>query len=95
MNFDNSFSAQTQIGGALAIAATPAHGITTHHKIGLAMLVLALSQPLFAQCLGGPEDKRHCIWSLVHRSAGWLCVIGGLINIPLGLEGETNFSTPL
>jgi hypothetical protein len=55
------------------------------------MLALAFSQPLLAQCRGGPEDTRHCVWSLVHRSVGWLSVIGGLVNIPLGLEGESNF----
>ena len=57
------------------------------------MLALAFSQPVLAQCRGGPEDRRHCVWSLVHRSVGWLCVIGGLVNISLGLEGEAASSS--
>ena len=47
------------VGAALVLAVVETHAQTTHHGLGLALVALALSQPILAVCRGAPTGKFH------------------------------------
>lgn len=78
------------------------HLTEPHHNVGLAIVVLAASQPLNALFRPHKEgdtsqesSRVRSAWELCHKSIGRLTVIGGWINVFLGIHLlERWYATP-
>mmetsp|Transcript_45010 Transcript_45010/g.108852 ORF Transcript_45010/g.108852 Transcript_45010/m.108852 type:complete len:782 (-) Transcript_45010:681-3026(-) len=86
------------IGAAVALANVSIHFMQVHHKLGVAMFVLVLLQPLNALVRPHKADEstddensskpstKRTIWEVVHKGLGRIIVIASWANIFLGVK---------
>ena len=68
------------------------HFESTHAKLGLVVVIVGTLQPLNALIrphpLNGKTGQKSNLrrfWELWHKGAGWLAILGGLVNVLLGI----------
>eukprot|EP00927_Polykrikos_kofoidii_P051740 TRINITY_DN45531_c0_g1_i1.p1 TRINITY_DN45531_c0_g1~~TRINITY_DN45531_c0_g1_i1.p1 ORF type:complete len:371 (+),score=25.15 TRINITY_DN45531_c0_g1_i1:76-1188(+) len=77
----------TIIGASIALARFHKRAVSGHLPIGIAVLILSVWQPLPAVlCRPDHVSPRRKYFNWVHRGGGVVCLVGGAINVFLGVE---------
>ena len=66
--------------------------MSTHAKLGLVVVIIGTLQPLNALIRPHPVDPKTGIksdfrhyWEIWHKGLGWLAILGGVVNVLLGI----------